>query len=247
MFVARPVRAEFAASLGETFIIGGQQMQSCNWVAYVAGVALIVLSAASPALGQTETDVENLDTQTAAILEPESASIEPHRIFTDINDAVPGRFFDAEASTEVGNRLMIGFNSGLDVRTFKYRDFRASTAAYSYTSASDTLTFKVNAPKGFYVARITYSQRGSGLVYRTGAASGAAHWVVNGAPSALGFFATGPTLTQTATLTGQPTSVPVSITNGLFAFSTPQLGSATVSLTGADVYVEFVEFEPLQE
>ncbi len=218
-------------------------MQACNWVAYVAGVALVVLSAASPALGQTETDTASLDTQTA-ILEPESASIEPHRIFTDINDAVPGRFFDANATEEAGNRLAIGFNSGLDFRTFKYRDFRASTAAYSYTSASDTLTFKVNAPKGSYVARITYSQRGSGLVYRTGAASGAAHWVVNGAASTLGFFTTGPTLTQTATLTGQPTSVPVSITNSLFAFSTPLLGSATVSLTGADVYVEFA---PLPE
>jgi hypothetical protein len=34
--------------------------------------------------------------------------------------------------------------------------------------------------------------------------------------------------------------VPVSITNSLFAFSTPTLGSATVSVTSADVVVELI-------
>ncbi len=197
-------------------------MQSRNWVAYVAGVAAMVLTAAAPAQGQLVT-------------------------FTEINDAVPSRFFDAEATADgatqadplAGARLEIKFHTGLDTKTFKYRDFKASTAAFSYAAASDTITFNVNAPEGFYVETIRYTQQGTGLIYRTGFASGFAQWVVNGAASSLGVFGTNPSVDQTAILTDQKTTVPVSITTGLFAFSTPTAGSATVTLTGAEVRVTF--------
>ena len=57
----------------------------------------------------------------------------------------------------------------------------------------------------------------------------------------LGIFGTNPTLSGTIDLTDQfLTTVPVSITVGLHAFSTPTLGSATVSLSGAEVDVELL-------
>lgn len=196
---------------------GGTQMQLAKWVVCVAGATAIVLSGASPAQGQTVT-------------------------FTDINDAVPGRFYDAATSGPDAldpNRLRIGFESGLDFRTFQYTDFRASSAAFSHPSAMDTISFRVTAPAGYYIARITYSQRGTGSVVRTGRAAGMTNWVVGDHPADVGVFATIPTLSRTVDLTGQNlTQVPVSISNSLFAFSTPLLGSATVAITSADVLVE---------
>jgi hypothetical protein len=164
--------------------------------------------------------------------------------FSDINDAVPSRFYDA-ASSEPDladpNKLVIGFNSGLDPANWKSNEFKASTAAFSHTSAMDTISFRIHAPQGFYIAKITYSQRGSGSVVRTGKAAGGATWVVDDVARDLGLFTTNPTLSNTADLTGQnKTVVSVCITNGLFVFATPSLGSATVAITGADVAVELL-------
>jgi hypothetical protein len=72
-----------------------------------------------------------------------------------------------------------------------------------------------------------------------GKAAGGANWVVGGFAANLGLFSTNPTLTGTAHLSAlQMTSVPVSITTGLFAFSPPTSGSATLQVTSADVTVE---------
>jgi hypothetical protein len=154
---------------------------------------------------------------------------------------VANKFFDAkttEADPLNPNRLVIGFESGLDFATFKNREFRASTAAFNHTIAMDTIRFKVTAPEGYYLATITYSQRGSGSVVRTGRAAGSANWVVGGYASDLGQFLTNPTLSWTMDLTEKNlTSVPVTITNSLFVFSTPALGSANIALLGADVVV----------
>ncbi len=168
--------------------------------------------------------------------------------FSDINDAVPSRFYDAATSAPDPadpNRLIIRFNSGLDPSNWKSNEFKASTAAFSHTSAMDTITFRIHAPEGFYIAKVTYTQRGTGSVVRTGKAAGGAAWVVDDASADLGQFGTSPTLTATADLTGQnKTFVPISITNGLFAFATPSLGSATVAITYADVFVELLPIEP---
>jgi hypothetical protein len=164
--------------------------------------------------------------------------------FADINDAVPSRFFDAAASSvdpADPNKLVIGFNSGFDSATWKATEFRASTASFSHASAMDTISFNVAAPAGFYISKITYAQRGTGSVVRTGKASGGAQWVVAGLAAPLGMFGTNPTLSATADLTGlNATSVPVSITTGLFVFATPSLGSASVEVTSADVVVEIL-------
>jgi hypothetical protein len=186
-----------------------------DWVANVASVAILVLSAASVAEGQTT------------------------QVFSDIRDAVPGKFFDAKATNEnyvTGDRLIIEFNTGLDPKTWKYNDFKASTAAFSHAAATDTISFTVEAPAGFYIASITYSQQGSGSVLRTGKVSSFGTWIVDGVPGDLGHFGTNPWLSATRTFTGtDKTVVPVSITIGLSAFAAPYLGSATVAVTAADV------------
>ena len=191
-------------------------MQLCNWLARAAVMAL-VLGAGAVAHGQTVT-------------------------FVDINDAVPGRFFDAATSAPDpvdANRLVIGFNSGLDYRTWKATDFRAASTSFSHTSAMDTLSFVIQAPEGYYIKSVTYSQRGTGYVLRTGKAAGTANWVVGDYAADLGVFGTSPVLSSIMDLSSvRLTRVPVSISNSLFAFSTPLLGAASVAVTAADVMVE---------
>jgi hypothetical protein len=65
--------------------------------------------------------------------------------------------------------------------------------------------------------------------------------VVGNIASDLGVFSTSPALAESIDLTGlNLTEIPVSISNSLFAFSTPLLGSATVSITAAEVVVELL-------
>src|SRR4051812_37215991 len=64
--------------------------------------------------------------------------------FTDVNDAVPGKFFDAASSAPDAadpNTLVIGLNSGFDWETWKYVDFHASRLPFSYPAATDTISF----------------------------------------------------------------------------------------------------------
>jgi hypothetical protein len=194
-------------------------MQLAKWIARATAITAIVLGGAAAAHGQTAT-------------------------FSHIRDAVPGRFFDAATTapdTTNPNMLRIGLHSGLDFLTFKYVDFRASSTAFSHTAAMDTISFRVHAPEGFYISKITYTQRGTGSVIRTGRAAGSTNWVVGRIAADLGVFAANPSFTESLDLTGRHiTNLPVSITNSLFAFSTPTLGSATVGLIGAEVVVELL-------
>ena len=203
-------------------------MQLNKWTACVAGAAIVISSAA-------------LSAQDPAPTDPVPTDPAPTATFSRIKDAVPNRFFDAETTRPDeldGNRLIIGFNTGLDPATFRYRDFRASTAAFYSTTAMDTIRFKVTAPEGYYIATITYTQRGTGSVVRTGRAAGGANWVVGGFASDLGQFGTNPSLSWTMDLTNKRLkSVPVAITNSLFVFSTPVLGSANLLVSSADVVV----------
>lgn len=167
--------------------------------------------------------------------------------FAGLTDAVPGKFFHA-AATSVDpanpNRLVVAFNTGRDLRTWTTNDFRASTAAFAPRSAMDTLQFNVVAPAGYYVATITYSQRGFGSVLRVGSALGASSWTVGGRPLQLGFFGTNPAVSGTANIGDMKWQVvPVSITTSLFAFAPPIVGSATVAVTAADVVVTLAKFD----
>jgi hypothetical protein len=103
----------------------------------------------------------------------------------------------------------------------------------------DTISFRIQAPAQYYIAKVTYTQRGTGSVVRTGKVSGGATWTVADVSNSLATFGTNPTLTRTVDLTSRKlTVVPVSITPSLYAFATPSLGSAMVMLTSADVTVQ---------
>lgn len=155
--------------------------------------------------------------------------------FKSIRDAVPSKFFNA-ATTAVDpsnpNKLIIGFNTGLDPTAFTTAQFVASSSRHV---AMDTISFTVTAPAGFYVSRISFTQRGSGWTCRTCSSAGAATWVVAGHPASLGVFTNNPALTGTADLTAlKLVTVPVSITDSLFATT------GSVTITGADVLVQLL-------
>jgi hypothetical protein len=166
----------------------------------------------------------------------------PAVAFVDVTDAVAGRFFDATTTAANGadpNRLIIGFNTGRDPATWRANDFRASTAAFSHLSAMDTISFRVVPPDGYYVSKITYTQHGTGSALRTGIARGGSNWVVGDYAADLGTYATNPNLSGVIDLTGLHLAfVPVSITTGLNAFTPPLVGSASLSITAAEVVVE---------
>ncbi len=189
-------------------------------IIYLAGVALVVMNAAASA-------------QTTAVA-----------TFEDINDAVESRFFDAATSAAdpaKPNTLVIRFNTGYDPATWKANDFRATTSTYGYASAMDTISFRVVAPGGYYISKITYTQRGTGASSWAAKAAGASNWVVGDFASDLGVYGANPTLSRTMDFTGtslQWTTLPVSITTGLFTFSPFQLGPASVAVTSAEVSVE---------
>src|SRR6185503_15385291 len=93
------------------------------------------------------------------------------------------------------NKLLIGFNTGFDPRAFTTAQFVASSTR---RVAMDTISFTVNAPVGFYVSRITFTQRGTGWTCRTCSSGGAATWIVAGHPASLGVFTNNPALSGTA-------------------------------------------------
>jgi hypothetical protein len=205
-------------------------MKSGLWMSLVGAVAAVVVGATAASMGA------------AAPLAAQAVT------FSEIDDAMPGMFFDpATTAPDPLNpqRLVIGLHTGTDPQTWMSREFTASTAAFYRRSAMETLSLTIEAPDGQYISKITYNQVGSGSVIRTGAAGGGSQWVVDGEAFALGQFATNPTLTGSVDLSSQKkTRVPVSITTSLFAFSTPQLGSATLKVTGAEVVVEVQPLQP---
>jgi len=194
-------------------------MQAAWRIARLALVAAIFSGLASPAYAQRVT-------------------------FSQLDDSVAKRFFNPATTAPDPlnpNRLIIRMHTGIDGTILKGTEFRASTAAYSYTLAMDTIRFRVTAPAGYYIAKITYTQRGVGTAVRTGKVSGGADWVVGDSAFNLGTFSTTPGLSRTVDLTGRNlTSLPVSITASLFAYATPQGGAATLQLTGADVLVQLL-------
>jgi len=170
-----------------------------------------------------------------AMLLPAAAAQAQTVKFKTINDAVPSKYFDA-ATTRPDpsnlNRLIIGFNTGLDPTTFITSEF---VAFFSRRVAMDTISFSIKAPLGFYVSKITYTQQGAGSICRTCSSAGAATWVVAGHSASLGVFTNNPNLSATADVAAMKlVTVPVSINESLFAAS----GSLMVS--SADVVVQVV-------
>ena len=182
-------------------------MRTTTWATRAAGIALVLLTAASTAQAQVAR-------------------------FSKIHDAVPLKYFDAaltKPDPSNPNRLIIGFATGVDPATFGPNDFRVW---FARRVAMDTISFKVTAPAGYYVAKLTYTQHGAVSLSRTLTTAGAATWVVNNSPANLGAFTTDPGLVGTADLTTlRLTSVPVSISESLFA------SVGAIMITDANVLV----------
>jgi hypothetical protein len=110
----------------------------------------------------------------------------------------------------------------------------------------DTINLSIRAPFGFYISRVTYSQRGIGTVARIGFAGGAGNWMIAGVPANLGTFGTNPTLSRTVDLSARRlTTVTMAVTINLSAYAAATSGAATLALTGADVTVQLLPL-PLQ-
>lgn len=174
-----------------------------------------------------------------AVAQAQSA---PAAAFVDINDAVASRFFDAAttaADPANPNKLIIRFNSGYDPATWKMNDFRATTSTFGHAAAMDTISFRIVAPGGHYISKVTYTQRGTGSNVWTTRAAGASNWVVGDFAADLGVYGVNPSLSRSVDLSDvQWTTLPVSITTSLFTFSPFQIGAANVLLTSAEVVVE---------
>lgn len=162
----------------------------------------------------------------------------PRARFVGIFDAVPSSYFDARTSApdpRDPNNLVIGLETGSDPTTLVARDFRASALPFSHRAAMDTISFTIEAPSGYFVSKVVYTQQGTGSTGRTSVVAGGATWVVAGIPGHLGAFSDDPNLSGALDLTSlRLTSVPVSITVSLFA------STGTVAVTGAGVHVELL-------
>ena len=158
-----------------------------------------------------------------------------------IVDGSAGRWIDSATTTLSGNNLKIGFNTGVDGATWKHREFIASTNAFYYTTIVDTVQFAVTAPTGCYISRVSYAQYGTSSISRIGKTGGSTAWIVDGKPAFIGIAGVLPTMGGSMDLQpGADATKPlvISITMSLFAFSTPAVGTATVSLSGAEVVFE---------
>jgi hypothetical protein len=167
--------------------------------------------------------------------------------FLGIQDAVPRKYYNpvtTRPDPTNPNRLLIGFHTGIDPATQIQTAFAASTEAFYRSIAMDTLSFRVVAPAGFYVDKLTYTQAGSRTVARGGGAAGAGNWVVNGVGADLGIFGPTPTLTQTFDLSGtHQISLTVVIANSLFAHGN-SIASGTITLDRAAVLVDLLPLSP---
>lgn len=153
--------------------------------------------------------------------------------FTGITDAVAGRNFNAAASySDAPGHLIIGLDSGLNPATWQVRDFQVNATAYNVPATSDAISFVVTAPAGYRVQSVTYVQRGTQDVSRTGRTFVATY--VGGGGAAV--KAADPINSSTVLdlSANPPASVAVTISTSLVA----QAAGARVS--GAEVFVTLI-------
>ena len=176
-----------------------------------------------------------------------------HATFADLRDAVPGRYFSPGNSSPSAldpNTLQIGLDTGLFNSFTACRPFQSVLTPQpcgDVSDAMDTISFVVQAPLGYYVSSIAINESGRGVIVRSTAdARGGAAAVVAGEPIALGEFG-GPaqfglgggtwSVSRTQEFTDpDTTSVPVSLTTGLFAYAGAS-GLARIELDAASVTV----------
>jgi hypothetical protein len=156
----------------------------------------------------------------------------PTATFSQIDDAVAGRCYDP-ATTSLDpaqpNRLRIGMLGC------------AVSSPNGSTVAMDTVRFLVEAPDGYYVARVTFTQNGTHDGSRGGAGFRGATWVVGTTARTVPMTAGGWAGTVDLSLE-RKTAVPVAITTYLAAYGI-QVVSGSASASNPAVVVELA---PLQ-
>jgi len=151
--------------------------------------------------------------------------------FDDIGDAdgLPA-LFNPAASVPSGNTLDLGVS-----------DFAASAASGLFAQATDTMTFTINAPAGYKITSISYSEGGDGDASGGGVSFAVASVVVNGQamePISRVFAggSGGWDASTSMSFSDVVTSAAMSVTNTLAAFG--GAGSASISKTFANVTAE---------
>lgn len=155
--------------------------------------------------------------------------------FFDLTDSDPGNY-DIGTTTASGNVLTLGVTN-----------FVASAPGtvlgipVPFANAFDTISFKIQAPVGYYITKLSYAESGTynnddpTFTYATGS------WVVDGTSQSLGIFFQGGadgqwSLSKDRMIAGMADLISVSITNNLFAVA--PTGAASIAKTAASLTVE---------
>jgi hypothetical protein len=158
---------------------------------------------------------------------PEASAQAPTATFSGFNDAAAGRCYEP-GSTAVdptnGNRLLIGMVGC------------TASAPNGTVQLMDTFRFNVQAPDGYFISKITFTQSGTSSGSRGGAGFRSATWVVD--QTALPVSPGGAGWATSVDLSlRRRTLVPVSITTALAAFGI-QVVSGSASASNPVVLVE---------
>lgn len=151
--------------------------------------------------------------------------------FTGIDDADGlAALFDPASTVANGNTLDFGISN-----------FEAAAAAGLFTQATDTMVLTINAPAGFRITKITYSEGGEGSSVGGGISFAVASVIVNGSaiePISRAFLGGdgGWDAETSVSFAGLVTSATLSVTNTLAAFG--GAGSASIEKTFANLSAE---------
>lgn len=158
--------------------------------------------------------------------------------FSAIDDASPGVCYDPATTAPDAlnpNILHIGVHSGFSSTSWTNIGCIASTTSFHSRLMNDTIAARIEAPAGFYISRVTFTQTGSATSSRVGQVFAGAQWVVDG--DALPGSLSGGTID----LTGQfRTVVPVSFSIFLGAKINGTSGSASASVANPALVVELL-------
>ncbi len=155
--------------------------------------------------------------------------------FFDLSDSDPGNY-DVGTTLATGNVLTLGLDNFTAAAPGTFQSIPVP-----FSNAFDTISFKIQAPTGFKITKLSYTESGTynnddgTFTYATGS------WFVDGATQSLGIFFQGGadgnwTLSKDRAISGAGDLISVSITNNLFAIA--PLGASSISKTAASLTVE---------
>lgn len=150
--------------------------------------------------------------------------------FIDINDAVPDECYsalDSVPNVANPNQLQIGVQNG---------SCDAASGTVAPRQVMDTISFFIEAPPGWMISTVHFSQEGSTSSSGTGQTFAGVTWVVDDIPESIPMTTSG--WSATVNLSGENLNlVPISITTFLGAAKSGTRGSAQATATNPVVTV----------